>query len=157
MAMGSGHGVVTGRKVFAVTAGAFGVVIAANLALAWSAIATFPGVEVRNSYVASQHFEAERMAQERLGWSVAVDYAPGDLRIAITEGAARLPAEVTALRVTIGRATVARDDLVPAFTEVSGAFHAPVELSPGRWLVRIEAEASDGTRFRQRRDIFVRG
>jgi nitrogen fixation protein FixH len=148
---------ITGRQVFVVTAGAFGVVIAVNLVLAWSAISTFPGLEVKNSYVASQHFEVERLAQERLGWRVAVDYAPGDLRVAITEGAADLPAEVTALQVRIGRATVAHDDVEPAMERDMGVFHAPVNLAPGRWLVRIEAEAADGTRFRQRHDIFVRG
>jgi nitrogen fixation protein FixH len=64
---------------------------------------------------------------------------------------------VTALWVRIGRATVARDDVEPAMERDMGVFHAPVDLAPGRWLVRIEAEAADGTRFRQRRDIFVRG
>ncbi len=46
---------------------AFAVIIAVNLVLAFKAVRTFPGLEVENSYVASQTFDAERTAQEALG------------------------------------------------------------------------------------------
>ena len=41
---------------------AFGVIIAVNLTLAYQAVATFPGLEVKNSYVASQSFDVDREA-----------------------------------------------------------------------------------------------
>ena len=63
---------LTGAKVFAITAGAFGVIIAVNVVLAVKAVQTFPGLEVANSYVASQSFDAERTAQQKLG--LALDY-----------------------------------------------------------------------------------
>ncbi len=54
----------TGRHAAAVFVGAFAVIIAVNVALAVSAVRTFPGLEVANSYVASQEFNARRAAQE---------------------------------------------------------------------------------------------
>lgn len=61
---------LTGRHVLAITLGAFGVIIAVNLLMAFKAVSTFPGLETPNSYVASQVFDAERVAQESLGWTV---------------------------------------------------------------------------------------
>jgi nitrogen fixation protein FixH len=47
---------------------AFGLIIAVNLTLAFNAIRTFPGLEVKNSYVASQSFDRDRQAQTALDW-----------------------------------------------------------------------------------------
>ena len=54
---------LTGWHVLAMFVAFFGVIIAVNLTLAWQAISTFPGLEVENSYVASQTFDADRRAQ----------------------------------------------------------------------------------------------
>jgi nitrogen fixation protein FixH len=56
---------MTGRKVLAITVSAFGVIIAVNFLLAYKAVSTFPGLEVPNSYVASQTFDADRAAHAR--------------------------------------------------------------------------------------------
>lgn len=145
-----------GIHVLAIFTGAFGVIIAVNLVLAWQAVATFPGVEVKNSYIASQSFDRDRAAQEALGWTVAAEYDRGRLALAFTD-AAGLPAPVASLAVLVGRATEARDDQRPVFTREGRWFEAPVTLAPGRWLIRIEATAPDGTRFLQRHAITVRG
>ena len=50
---------LTGRKVFFITAGAFAVIIGVNVTMAVLAVGTFPGLEVKNSYVASQSFDAK--------------------------------------------------------------------------------------------------
>jgi len=50
---------------------AFGVIIAVNLTLAYQAVKTFPGLEVKNSYVASQVFDVEKADQLALGWEVS--------------------------------------------------------------------------------------
>ena len=52
----------TGKHALAVFVGAFGVIIAVNLVLAYNAVKTFPGLEVKNSYVASQEFN-ERLKE----------------------------------------------------------------------------------------------
>ncbi|MFN3647189.1 MAG: hypothetical protein ACK4S2_11815 [Gemmobacter sp.] len=46
---------------------------------------------------------------------------------------------------------------MPVFVREGGAFVAPVDLAPGKWLLRIEAVARDGTAFRQQRQLFVKG
>ncbi|MFN3643304.1 MAG: FixH family protein [Gemmobacter sp.] len=148
---------ITGTKVAIVTVGAFSIIIAVNLTLAYQAVATFPGVEVRNSYIASQHFDRDRLAQDALGWTVAQDYRDGVLRLTFTDAATGLPSEVADLSVLVGRATVARDDQTPVFIRHGDSFLAPLDLAPGKWLLRIEARSADGTRFQQRLDLVVRG
>lgn len=149
-------GEVRGWHVAVFTSGCFAIIMAVNATLAWKAVATFPGLEVGNSYVASQRFEADRKSQRALGWTLADSYAPGALRLDFT-GPDGAPAPVAALRVLIGRTTEARDDMTPEMVASDGGFVAPVTLAPGKWMLRIEAEAPDGTLFQQRRDLFVRG
>lgn len=140
---------LTGRTVLFITVGAFSVILAANLTLAFSAIGTFPGVETKNSYVTSQNFDVDRNAQLALGWDVRATVQDGELVLAIRDqyGNAVQP-ELTS--ATLGRATHVKDDQVPAFVWQGGAFRAPVTLAPGNWNLRLEAEAADGTPFRQR-------
>jgi nitrogen fixation protein FixH len=147
---------LTGRKVFVITASAFAVIIGVNILLTVKAVSTFPGVEVRNSYVASQTFESDRAAQEALGWTLTHTYADGRLTLAFADRAGQ-PVRVARLEVLVGRTTEAADDQRPAFAHAGGAYSAPVALGPGRWLLLVEAEAADGTKFRQRLGLFVKG
>lgn len=147
---------LTGRHVAFITVGAFAVIVAVNIALAWAAVATFPGIEVRNGYVASQSFEAERVAQERLGWNAETRLEDGVLRVAFAGRKGR-PAEVESVEGIFGRATSATDDQVPTFVRVRQAtFEAPVEVTRGQWVLQLRAVAADGTPFRQRVSIAVR-
>lgn len=147
---------LTGRKVLMIAVGAFGVIITVNLVMAWQAVSTFPGLEVDNSYVASQQFDKNRAAQEALGWTVTPEYANGQLSVVIRD-ANGLPAKVKSMKAVVGRTTHVRDDVTPRFDYVGGIFTAPVQLAPGAWLLHLDAEAADGTKFRQRIDIFVKG
>lgn len=149
---------LTGRKVLAITVSAFGVIIAVNLLMAYKAISTFPGLEVSNSYVASQTFDADRAAQLALGWSLAADYDRADaaLELVFTD-AKGAPAPVAGLLVLVGRPTEAREDSYPLFVGESGTYRAPLALNPGKWMLKVEAYAPDGTRFFQRLDLFVKG
>ena len=79
---------ITGRQVAVFTVGAFGIIIAVNLVMAWKAVSTFPGVEAPNTFVASQEFDIRREAQERLGWTVAPLHEGGRVKLAITEALA---------------------------------------------------------------------
>ena len=140
---------ITGRHVLVGFVAAFGVIIGVNLLLAWNAINTFPGLEVKNSYVASQQFDARREAQEALGWTVSADHDVDTLRLSITDPQGT-PVEVQSLQATVGRATHVQDDQEPAFTFDGTAYTAPVELGEGNWIIRMVAVAADGTEFTQR-------
>ncbi|MDO9525632.1 MAG: FixH family protein [Gemmobacter sp.] len=148
---------LTGGKVLAITVAFFGVIITVNLVMATQAIRTFPGIEVKNSYVASQTFDLERKAQEALGWTLTHDYTDGTLRLRFVDTATEFPSELDDLTVLVGRATESRDDQTPTFVREAGVYVAPLELTPGKWLLRVEAVAADGTVFRQRLDLVVKG
>lgn len=143
-----------GKHVLGVAVSFFGVIIAVNLIMAYQAISTFPGLEVANGYVASQTFDAERKAQEALGWTVATDYNGGTLSLRVTD-AEGLPAVVESMAVLVGRTTESRQDIRPDFVRVAGVWQADVPLARGKWMLVVEAEAQDGTRFKQRLELFV--
>ncbi|MEP2533717.1 FixH family protein [Shimia sp.] len=143
------QGELTGRHVLFIFVGAFGVIIGVNLILAWNAVATFPGLEVKNSYVASQEFDVRRDAQVALGWTVTARSGGGLLVLSILDqdGA---PVEVEELHAVLGRATHVKDDVEPSFEFDGRAYVVPAELAPGNWNIRMTARAKDGTEFTQR-------
>ncbi|WP_372611027.1 FixH family protein [Aquicoccus sp.] len=144
----------TGKHMAIVFVGAFGVIITVNLVMAYSAVSTFPGLEVKNSYVASQKFDERRAAQEALGWTVSAQQADGVLTLEITDEAGA-PVEVRELDVLLGRPTHVKQDSEPAFVFNGSAYVAPAELDDGNWDLRMVATAEDGTEYRQRLKVRV--
>lgn len=149
---------ITGKHVLGFTVSAFAVIIGVNVFMAYSAIHTFPGLEVDNSYVASQTFDADRAAQEALGWTLTPSYdsATKVLQLAFTDKAGQ-PVEVKELTVLVGRTTEASDDRNPVFTYGAGAYSASADLAAGKWMMHVKAIAADGTLFQQRLDLLVKG
>ncbi|MGR3616207.1 MAG: FixH family protein [Paracoccaceae bacterium] len=139
----------TGRHALMLFVGAFSIIIIVNLALAYNAVRTFPGLEVKNSYVASQNFDKKRDAQQALGWQVSAK-ATGGLVILDIRDATGTPIKVAKLEATLGRATHVRDDVSPAFQFDGRSYVAPLELRDGNWNIRMKAIAHDGTPFEQR-------
>ena len=147
---------LTGRKVFAITFAAFAVIIGVNVFMAFKAVRTFPGLEVRNSYVASQSFDADRAAQDALGWDVSAKIEANELNLTILDDLGT-PAGIADLQATLGRATHVREDMTPEFTYENGIYSAPVDIAPGNWNLRLVATAEDGTRFQRRIILYVGG
>jgi nitrogen fixation protein FixH len=147
-------GKLTGRKVALIFLANFGVILGANVTLMVNAIDTFSGLVVPNSYVASQMFDANRKAQEALGWEVSLDYRSGAVYLAMQDAQGRTvrPAE---LRVVAGRTTTEAQDRVPELLATPEGYVAPVALDRGNWRVDISARADDGTTFVQYRSLFV--
>lgn len=146
----------TGKHAAAVFIGAFAVIIGVNIVLAYSAVKTFPGLEAKNSYVASQEFDLRRNAQEALGWSVRADERDGEVILSITDAQGD-PVQVAELSAIVGRSTHVRDDVEPDFIYDGRAYVAPVDLASGSWNIRMVAKAKDGTEFAQRVILHVRG
>jgi len=145
----------TGRHAAMVFVSAFAVIIGVNILLAVQAVRTFPGLEVSNSYVASQEFDTRRNAQHALGWSVRADARDGLVILSISNRSGA-PVRVVELDATLGRATHVRDDIAPDFVFDGTAYVAPVELAKGNWNIRMVARAQDGTEFSQRVILHVR-
>lgn len=141
---------LTGGKVLAIFIAFFGVVIGTNLFMATQAVRTFPGLEVSSSYADSQDFNIRRDAQEALGWTatVSVDAEAGILTLGLVDrdGALVVPAEFQAL---LTRPTNQTEDQLLDLTAGTVAYTAPVDISPGRWRLRLTAIAQDGTDYRR--------
>jgi nitrogen fixation protein FixH len=63
--------------------GFFGLIIGVNLTMAYLAVGSWPGLVVKNSYVASQQFNAtlrDAAHQADLGWTGTLEYRDGALR-----------------------------------------------------------------------------
>ncbi len=130
----------TGRHMWAVMIGFFGVVIAVNVVMARFAIGTFSGTVVENSYVASQEYNrwlAEARAQAALGWKVAVSVdAARHVHIRADAAAGALPtADVRAIAAhPLGRIP----DRALVFTDGGNGDHvSTMALPAGRFLIHI--------------------
>jgi len=134
----------TGWHMLAIMLSFFGLVIMVNLVMASNAIATFGGVVVSNSYVASQRYNGWLKAaadQKALGWHAtpSVD-ATGRLHIAARDAAGQpLNARiVVTARHPLGRMPDRRVVLVRKGAD----YIASDGLPSGRWLLHIELTAN---------------
>lgn len=139
----------TGWHMLAVFGGCFAVIISVNLALAYSAVKTFPGLETKNSYVASQSFDERRAEQQSLGWDVYAEARGGLLILSIKDSQGR-PVQAGSLDAVLGRATHVQDDRSPEFSFDGRAYVARETLAPGNWNIRMKATSLDGVPFEQR-------
>lgn len=146
----------TGKHALAVFVAAFGVIIAVNLFLAYSAVKTFPGLEVKNSYVASQEFNERLKEQQALGWDIRAEVTGGLLILHITDPTGA-PVKVAELQAVVGRATHVKEDFSPEFTFDGIAYAAPAQLGEGNWNIRLLAKDPDGAEFAQRIPLYVKG
>lgn len=145
-------GQLTGRKIAAIFVVFFGVIMAVNFTMASFASSTFGGVVVSNSYVASQHYNrwlAAAKAQKKLGWSAALSRLPDD-RVAVRFTGAPDGLTVKAVaRHPLGRAP----EQALAFARAAdGTFVSTAAIAPGRWMVRINAEAGQA-RWREEQEL----
>ncbi|MFN3516083.1 MAG: FixH family protein [Novosphingobium sp.] len=146
-------GPFTGKHFAAIIVTFFAVVIAVNVYMARAASATFGGVVVENSYVASQNFNtwlAEAEREKALGWTATVTRL-SDNRLAVTLGGA--PGEGVELaaiaRHPLGRAP---DRELRFLRQADGSFVSDRPLDAGRWRLRLDARAG-AQRWREEQDI----
>lgn len=146
---------LTGRHVALIFVSGFSIIITVNLLLAFSAVRTFPGLEVKNSYVASQFFDKDRAAQLALGWDIALEVDDETLTLRIDDEYGAVAPEIT--RATLGRATHVGEDQEVVFRFDGDAHRAEIlPLAAGNWNLRLAAIAADGTEFKQRIVLWVR-
>lgn len=150
--MSAAHYEVRGWHVLAVILAFFAAIIAVNVTFAIYAVQSFPGEDVRRSYLQGLRYNdtlAERRAQAALGWNAAA---------MLREGAGGALLEVS---------LNSRDDVGIDGASVVGALEWPTnsqfdraltfeplgngryvarlgELTPGRWRLRARGESSTG-------------
>ena len=146
---------LTGKKVLLIAVAAFAVVVAADLAMLFAATGTFPGLVVKNSYVASQGWDRKTHAQRALGWKAAASYGDGALQVVMT---GRDGAPVTGLNVVavVGRPASTREDVRLDLVEGTDGYAAPLGLAPGMWRVMITGADAEGGEFEAAAEFYVR-
>ncbi|MEL6236799.1 MAG: FixH family protein [Pseudomonadota bacterium] len=135
---------LTGRSVAIIAASAFAVILSVNLTMAWYATSGFPGLVVKNSYIASQSWDRTRAAQEALGWAVQAEFANGVLEARFT---GRDGAPLAGLIVTaeIARPTADAGARTVTLARQGAAYRADLaDLAEGRWVARLTATDADG-------------
>lgn len=147
----------TGWHMLAVVGLFFGTIIAVNIAMAYWAVSTFPGLNAHNSYVASQNYNLLLKAaanQDAIGWRGEVSVSGGHLGLQLTtrEGSPVKGLEVSALT---GRPASAADDRDVPLLPQGDSYRTEAPLAPGRWLVEIEAREKGELRWRETRAITV--
>ena len=148
---------LTGWHVLAIFVGGFGIIFAVNFYMAYSAVSTFPGMEVSSSYADSQTFDDRREAQEALGWDASVALEGDTLILTLVDEAGRpvYPAELDAL---LTRPTSRLEDQpLELMRGANGVLTAPVSVSEGRWRLRLTGVARDGTEYRNNITFELRG
>ena len=148
----------TGRHMLLVVLLFFGTIIAVNIAMVVAATGTFPGLVVKNSYVASQHYnqllESARI-QNEAGWQVELAAPDGVItfRLADRDGVARQRLQVTALA---GRPSSTLEDRLIDLVEGPGGYTAAEKLPAGLWDIDVEARRGDELIFREQRRLHVK-
>lgn len=142
---------LTGRHVLIIALCAFGTIIAANLAMLFAATGSFPGLVVKNSYVAGVGWNERTAAQEALGWEVSVEYAGNALALAVRDEKGA-PVTLSNAALTIGRPTTDVDDRALTLAEGQAAHRIPMTLGPGAW--RVDLRVADPA-FEQTISLFV--
>ncbi|MBN9310665.1 FixH family protein [Devosia sp.] len=132
----AGSGEFTGRHMWMLAIGFFGVVITVNITMAVISATSWTGLVVDNSYVASQEFEEKRLAHQAqldAGWISSLSYAGGQALLSVADGnGAAIDLGQPVLR--INRPVGGHDDQqVTLVRQPDGTYVGPVALSPGVW------------------------
>lgn len=136
----------TGWHMFGALVAFFGVTIGINGWMAYEAVHTWTGLEVENSYVASQEFNTKlEVAHKRdaLGWTGGLTYENGALVFSLKDGDGA-PIRARAVQVEVHRPIGVEGDRTLALTRrIDGAYTAPVALDQGVWIAAIKATFAD--------------
>lgn len=152
-------GTFTGWHMLGAVGAFFGVIIAVNITLAVYANNSWTGLVVKNSYVASQHFNeelADARRQAALGWTSGIELRDGQLSLTVRNGAGEA---VTGLSVDaeIRRPTHDGENRTLSMTQgADGRYRAGLAVAAGQWSVEIAATGADGQRYRQIFRIYVK-
>lgn len=128
----------------------FAAIIAINVAFTIAAIDTFPGEDVRRSYLQGLQYNqtlAERRAESALGWRAIVSFEPDAaqptliVQLADSSGAPI----VAKLEGVLRRPVDARFDQTLQFErQADGSYRAALSaLAPGAWELRAQAVQQD--------------
>ncbi len=131
----------TGTHMFLVMLLFFGTIISVNVIMAVAATGSWSGLVVKNSYVASQQFNAkleDMKRQQKLGWTVAVTASETKVAVALNDAGGKPVA--AKLSVAMTRPNTDHDDHVLTLALApSGRYEAETKLGAGAWDATVTA------------------
>ena len=142
----------TGRHMLIMILSFFGVIIGVNITMAIFASSTWTGLIVKNSYVASQDFNAKlekARAQEALGWTSKIALNGQDLRLTIADAKAKPLAALNVVARVYRPVAEAQDHDVALMELRPGLYRTKVDLKPGLWEVAIVATGRNDEVYEQ--------
>lgn len=147
----------TGWHMMACMAAFFGVIISVNLFMATLAYSSWTGLVVKNSYVASQHFNAKLLAaekQKKRGWRSAIEFHNDEFEIQLYgKNAEKLI--LTNVELFVGRpAFEHKDRLIKLEHLMDGVYRTKLFLGFGEWDVRITGKLGEFS-YRREERMFV--
>lgn len=150
----------TGKHMLFLIVAFFAVIITVNVTMAVFASSSWSGLVVKNSYVASQHFNersAEGRARAALGWNAALSIADDRLSWRLTD-ASGSPVRIDAATAILRRPVAANEDHALTLIAAGDGTHAADlhGLADGVWIVEVDAEAGLGEPYRDIRRIVVK-
>ncbi len=134
----------TGWHMLFLMIGFFGVVFAVNGILVYSALHSWTGLVVENSYVASQSFNADtaHLVAARQGINHVLHYQDGQLRLQLT-GSDGKPLEASDVKIELGRPVAdAQDQTLVLVSESTGNYFATANLQNGVWRGMISGRVA---------------
>ena len=147
----------TGLHMLACMVAFFGVIIAVNITMATFASSSWTGLVVKNSYVASQKFNAELAeaeAQAALGWTSDLSYRGQQITFDLRDDAGRMLSP-SVVMLSLGRpAFEQKDQQIQLTANASGGFGTTIALDDGTWMMRLDAVVGDQT-YRRDLRLFV--
>ena len=130
-----------GRHVLYWMLAFFGVIFAVNGVFLYQAITSFPGEDVKKSYVQGLQYNqtlAARAAQTELGWRAEAGL-DGNIIIFRLADHAGTPISGRPIIAELRRTTSQAEDKVLTFTpREAGEYAAAHDLEPGLWQLRIK-------------------
>ena len=151
-----------GTHVLLIFLAFFGVMFVVNGIFLHSAITSFPGEDVDNSYVQGIDYNSAleaRSEQAKLGWSAEAGLAGDQLLIRLSDADGDLLSQQT-VTATLRHATDAGLDRKIAFSPANlgeYAYAVPADLPGGRWTIRFEVQNSPEGKvvFSGQKSIFI--
>jgi len=147
----------TGKHMILVMVCFFGIIIIVNFTMAYLASNTWTGLVVKNTYVASQHYNETLEAAEKqnaLGFSSTISYRKNQLVFSIKDREGKQVA-IANPTLKIGRPAYEQADQVMSFFPGKNfSNHIPIRLKLGVWALTITGEVS-GEPYRRDARLFV--
>ncbi|MHA7898341.1 MAG: FixH family protein [Henriciella sp.] len=137
-----------GWHVLLIMLGFFGVIFAVNGVFLYHAITSFPGEDVKKSYVQGLNYNdtlAARAAQAELGWTAEAGLQNGDLIFRLQDAEGVPLSNLAVIGEIRRRATRDADQSVVFQANAAGEYVVPsAALEPGQWALRISVYDAAG-------------